>query len=78
MSSAAKAKPVVLAVGVSDGAGSERDGTAGDDPASVGEGDARALGLTVVVPQAARSSDVATSRWTTGRTGFLSDNRIDS
>lgn len=63
MSSAANAKPLVLAVGVADAGGSEGDGRTGDADAGgrVGENEAGGLVVTVVVPHAASSTEVATS-----------------
>ena len=63
MSSAAKAKPVVLAVGVADADAAADDGNNIDaeGTARVGEGDAVRLGVTVVDPQAASSSEIATT-----------------
>jgi hypothetical protein len=63
MASAAKAKPVVLAVGDADDGGSDADGSAGgaEDGAGVSEGEAAGLaGLTTLDPHAAASSAAAT------------------
>ena len=63
MSSAANAKPVVFVVGVADAGASDCDGKAADDggAATVGKGDAAGRWLDVVDPQAASSSEVATT-----------------
>ena len=77
MSSAAKAKPVVLAVGVADAGSSEgnSDAADGDAGARVGEGEAVRLGVTLVDPQAASSSEVATANDPRMRSRDLWDNR---
>ena len=80
MSSAAKAKPVVLGVGDADVGGADVDDRTGvsDGETVASTGDAAGLGLTTVDPQAATSRAAATTNETWTRRGSRWNTRIDS
>jgi hypothetical protein len=77
MSSAAKAKPVMFAVGLAEPGACEGDAKRGEAGAKFGGGDGGdtiGLGVTTVDPQAARSSTVATRIGTRTRLAGRLDN----
>ena len=73
MSSAAKAKPVVLAVWVADAGGPDGNGSVSDAAARVGEGEAAAPGG-ADDPHAARSSEAKTTNEAKMRARHLGGN----
>jgi hypothetical protein len=77
MSSAAKAKPVVLAVGLAEPPGRDGDDDTGESAAgaTVAEGEALTAGVTTVDPQAASSSEVAIMNDEIARVGGGLDKR---